>query len=180
MGHRTHRGIALSFALAGAVVAHVLIAGESIDRHDERAPMQGRGLWPWLAWVAAMVVLAATARRLRTPTSRFRAVALAPFVGWMLLELVERLTGHESAPFGSLPEAHVWTGLLVQVPFALAIYCIARALIAAARSLIRRVVGRAVRDRRRPQALPRPVGVVLLKPDPRSRGSPQRGPPLPC
>jgi hypothetical protein len=164
--------------LAGAVTAHLVLPAGEVARHTEDSASESVRLVPWLSVLVLASVALSWFRPRSTSRSRTRLLSTVPLFAWTALEAAERVLHHESFPFASAVGPHLWSGLLVQIPFAVVVYLVVRLLVAAVIRVIR-----ALRSVPRPRlhgvigsALPREV--ERLPDDPRVRGSPQRAPPV--
>jgi hypothetical protein len=132
--------VTLPIAVIGGEAAHALTnvllgspTGESGELFEGQGP--GAGLGPLLASLALVVVALALAGRAAGAWSAHRAAAarlpfalLAPAL-FIAQEHIETLLHTGAIPFGTVLEPTFVPGLLIQIPFALAGYAIARALI---------------------------------------------------
>jgi hypothetical protein len=140
-----------------------------------------------MALCATVVLLAAGAslfgraralRRLRTPIWLF---ALLPPAGFAIQEHLERLIHTGSVPYGASFETVFLVGIVLQLPFALAAYLAARALVTLAVAVVERL--RAVyRPRLVSLSLTAPMSVRLHAPRERllAGGLGGRAPPVPA
>jgi len=149
--------LAFALTVAGWNSAHEVAYRLAIPHPHARASElaeTGHAYFAYSSLVAALCLLVAllcTAGLVARPHSQ-RApsrrllllfVLLAP-LGFALQELVERLLTTGDLPYGAALEPTFLAGILIQLPFALAAFVVARALFAFARGLARRVgsVGR--------------------------------------
>jgi hypothetical protein len=173
--------------LAAHALAYRLVAPHAHER-DNLLALTGHGYLGYaplvlgvlvavLAVALAIVVVAAargtSCRRL--PTSSF---LMLPLVGFVVQEHAERFVHDGSLSAATVLEPVLLVGILLQVPFALAAFLVARALLAVAE-----VVGRALAGARvlRP-LVPAvrhvfPAAADLVRIPVLALGYPQRGPP---
>jgi hypothetical protein len=184
--------VTLPLAVAGTQVAHTVAYRLTTPSSTERAhelSATGHGYVAYLPLALAMGVVlvafalvaevrhiaAASPGHVRPRAWHFAVVAPAIFVAQ---EHLERLVHNGAMPWQLVLAASFITGLLLQVPFALAAYVVARLLVGAART-----VGGLLASRRRPPfpagSTGRPASRVTV---PRLRalalGYGSRGPPL--
>ena len=183
-------GVALAFTAVGGLCAHLVAyslaapGGHSSHHHGPTVSAYSAHLRGCIAICVAigLIALAVSAfersGRVRRAFLPLWLFAAAPPVGFVLQELVERSAGTGTlAHLGPL-EVPFLVGLAVQIPFALAAYLAARALLAAAAAFVRRLAAPA--SLRVPPAEPR-VLVALPVVAPRvpllALGYGQRAPP---
>jgi hypothetical protein len=165
--------VTLPIAVIGCQSAHavtnVLLGSPESARSElllRHGP--GAGLVPLLACVALAAVAAGLMGRAagawsagRTAAVRLPFAIIAPAL-FVVQEHVETLLRTGAAPIGTVVEPTFLSGLVLQIPFAIAAYAIARALIRLAdgvRALVssrRRVPRRAAGIARRPASLAAP------------------------
>jgi hypothetical protein len=187
--------ICLPLAAAGSLIAHTaayLVAEPDADRRATELARTGHsylenlpaiGVFALVGLVGAIVLSGRDAARGRaaswSPSPRF--FALLPPLGFTLQEHVERALASGSLRLDVVGEPAFVLGLALQLPFGLAAFLAARALLAVARAAGRRVAAR------RPRAAflaplatlpPRPAPPPLRQPQPLAARSGGRGPPL--
>ena len=138
-GERLAWLVTLPIAIVGCESAHAL-ANIVLGAPDEgRAELfqggPGAGALPLLISLAIAAVAAGLAGRLtgvwsapHTAAARLPFALLAPVL-YILQEHVETVLNTGAAPLGTILEPTFLPGLLLQIPFALAAYAIARALV---------------------------------------------------
>jgi hypothetical protein len=184
--------LAVPLMLAGSQAAHALAYAWVYPEAHARVLMlaaTGHGYLSWLplvlalAGAAAVVALAATA----VDTARGRAARALPAAGFALLpplafalqELLELSLHTGTFAWHAFVAPTFLPGLLLQLPFALVAYLVARLLLRAARE-----VGRALAPARPPRTLvfvsPSTPRAAAPLPRPRVAGTrlAKRGPPL--
>jgi hypothetical protein len=174
---------------AGAVVAHTLgyrIATPHPEHREELLAETGHGWFDaslLLALALTLVVIGLGARLLatgRAPARRAapaRLFAVLPPAAFALQEHLERLL-HEGAPAPAFLEPAFALGLLLQFPFALAAFVAARALLAGADALVRRLQSEPHRHLRpaEPGSFP-PARTAVARVSALALGHGQRAPP---
>jgi hypothetical protein len=186
--HRLAWLASLALMAVGGVVAHALAYRlVAPDAHAHHHGGTFAHLQFCMALCATVVLLAAGAslfgraralRRLRTP---IWLVALLPPVGFAIQEHLERLIHSGSVPYGASLETVFLVGIVLQLPFALAAYLAARALVTLAVAVVERL--RAVyRPRLVSLSLTAPMSVRLHAPRERllAGGLGGRAPPVPA
>ena len=183
--------LTVSLAVAGSQVAHVLTYRLVAPNADQRAHlladtghayMANLPLGLALCTVVALLALVGQARGVRAGRASGLAAwhfALIAPLAFCCQEHFERLLHDGSFPWDAVLQRTFLVGLLLQLPFALAAYLVARLLLQAAEAvtaLLRRPVGRRL-----------PVLLVAYRPverDARGRvagsGFAPRGPPFSC
>jgi hypothetical protein len=169
----------LSFALmaAGAVTAHALAYRVVAPTHHMDSSMHAHaghgytghldaclaicGAVATLALVGSFVSRVRRGHVLRAPLWLF---AVVPPAGFMIQEHLEHLFATGALPAAALDPAFV-VGILLQLPFALAAYLGARALLALARALV---------DSLRAPAKPRLLSLAVLPPGAKPTAPPHR------
>jgi hypothetical protein len=162
--------LTLPLAAAGTLVAHE-VAYSLLDAPSEGVHGYLEHL-PLLLTVLALPALLALAVASRAAGPRawpFAAAALGVFVAQ---EHLERLAHTGELPL-VLDRPVFWVGLLLQLPFALAAWLVARALVGVAHVLARRS---RVRVLAQPAVLPAPRGAEP-RPSTSGRSAAPRGPP---
>ncbi len=127
--------IVTAATLGGSLSAHLVgefAHAEAGDAH--RAAFHTVGPLPTL--LAGMVVVAAVVafRRIRSRRSLLLVTSLAPLAGFVLQELLERLTSIESSPFGPGREPGLVGAIGALLPWAVGAYLLVRALAAVVRA----------------------------------------------
>ena len=181
--------LSLPIALAGCLAAHVAAYAVAEPSAHERAHLlarSGHGYLshlPLVAAVLAATTLVALAWAVRQAARRRRGqcpallFALLPPLAFTLQEHLERLVETGGWPTAALAEPTFVLGLLLQAPFALLAWVVARTLLRAAEALGVALVRRRDAVRRLPALLsPALVTVPLRRPAPMHGG--QRAPPL--
>jgi apolipoprotein N-acyltransferase len=108
--------------------------------------------------LAALMVMRLRLRSSVPVTPPLWLFGIVPPIGFAVQEHLERLVATGSFPFGAALEATFVVGVLLQLPFAVAAYLAARALIALAVAVAERCRGAARRFRRARQlVLPRAI-----------------------
>jgi hypothetical protein len=144
--------LAFAITVAGWVSAHEVAYRLAIPHPHARAAELAETGHAYLAYgslaavTCLLVALLCTAGLVarphspRPPSRRLLLLfALLPPLGFALQELVERLLTTGDLPYDAALEPTFLVGILVQLPFALAAFVVARALFAFARGLARRV-----------------------------------------
>ena len=184
--------LALPLIAAGSLAAHSLgyvVARPDVERQAREAqeaggtylpqlpPLAGLLLALAIALIASRVVSAA--RGTRTGGASPWWFFLLPPLGFALQELLERVVHAESFPFQAAFEPAFLAGLLLQLPFGLIAFLVARALLAVARRILGTLVGR-FRSRALglPPDGPPPLAVSLPRIAALALGRSGRGPPL--
>ncbi len=184
--------LSLALMAVGGLFAHMLAYSLVAPDHHARGHMLERTghsyfeHWPLCASVCGVVVALALVafvvgrirggRPLHAPVWLF---ALVPPVGFTVQEHLERLIHLGTFPGLALFETTFAVGMLLQLPFALAAFLAARALLALAVALVERL-----RAEPRPRLVSLDVGSLFATdaPKPRAsalaRGYGQRAPPL--
>ena len=191
--------LSLALTAVGGLLAHALTyrlaspagAGAHAHPHSPGRPHPD-SVHPALAhWQACLAVCAAVAlvalaaslvMRLRGHPAVAPPVwlfALFPPVGFVVQEQLERLFAGGGALLAA--DTAVVVGVLLQIPFALAAYLAARALVALAAALVETVRARS-RTRLAPLSLARPVAACARRPiaSALALGHGQRAPPVPA
>jgi hypothetical protein len=182
--------VATVLAVAGSQVAHWLayaVVGQTAAERAHLLADSGHGYLTYLplalGLLTSLLVLAlvsevrhAAAGSTARPPGFWPFAALAPML-FACQEHLERLAHDGTFPWGAFAEPTFAVGLLLQLPFALAAYLVARALIGVARSLGRRL--RHVLTPAPPEPSPSwsAVHLVLRRPSLCSLGYGTRGPP---
>jgi hypothetical protein len=146
--------VALPIALIGVEVGHAvanaIFGSPAEDGEVFASPTSGAGLLPPLLALALALILVGLGGRMAGwwwLPGRSRLVALPfaclPPVGFVLLELGEGFVHAGAMPWGSMLEPTFLVGLVLQVPFALAAYVIARVLLRWSDSVRRLILRRA-------------------------------------
>jgi hypothetical protein len=184
--------VCLVLMAVGSLFAHLaayhLVAPERAHR-DDLLQASGHGYFAHLrlclavcAAVALLGIAGVVVDRLRGGRARpvpLWVFALVPPLGFVIQEHVERFLSAETAPYAAAFEATFLLGLALQIPFALAAFFAARALLALAIAIaerlrpftrLRSVAGGLVLY---PAASLAPVRTPAL-----ARGYSERGPPL--
>jgi len=177
----------LALMSVGGVIAHAaayrLVAPAAHHHHHTGASAHLQFCLALCATVVLVALGLAFAGRVR----RFRALhpplwlfALLPPVGFVLQEHLERFLHTGSVPVGMSVETVFLVGVLLQLPFALAAYLAARALVTFAVAVVARL--RAYRPRRVSLSLTAPMSVRLHAPRERllAGGLGGRAPPVPA
>jgi hypothetical protein len=182
--------LAAPLMLAGTQAAHAvayrLVYPEAALRWHELA-LTGHGYLgyatPAIGVVAAMQLLgfaavaADTFRGRRPRPLPAWAFALLPPLAYALQELTERFVHGSSDVWRAVQEPTFRVGLVLQLPFALAAWLLARLLLRAARSVGRLLAS--LRVRRAPSVAPAATGVAhALHSLLHLAGTPTRGPPV--
>ena len=163
---------------ASTLTAHLVLPASEVARQTEGHESGSVGLVPWLSVLLLVAVGLVWFRPRFLSGARTRLLAAVPVGAWIALEVVERVVHHESFPFAGSVGSHVWSGLLLQIPFVVVVYIVVRLLVAAVIRVVR-ALGRIPRPRL--HQVPRscvPREIERIPRDPRVRGSPQRAPPL--
>jgi hypothetical protein len=183
--------LTIPLAVAGTQLAHEaayrMLAPDSLERTQllDRTGHAYFAYAPVLLGFGAALVLASLLvsllRTLRgsaaTHLSPWAFAALAP-LGFTLQEHVERLLHEGAVPWDAALEPTFMLGLVLQLPFTLAAYVFARALLAVAEQLGRALsAGRPFRARRLPARRRRPADVSLIRLPVLALGHAGRGPP---
>jgi hypothetical protein len=143
-------GLTLPLVAAGGLSAHVL-AYTLVSSHHHSGSRAHTALMHWHVCVAlclALAVVAAAGYGVHTVGGRRSwdvpvwAFALLPPVGFVIQEQVEHLLQHGELSYTLVFEPVFLLGLLLQAPFAVAAYLVARALVTVAVTLMR-ALGRA-------------------------------------
>lgn len=184
--------VSLALMAVGGLTAHALayrlVDSETGGAHGAAHEQEVHGYlayWPLCVAVsgAALIVsLAAIAftrarshARLAPPLWLF---ALVPPLGFAVQEHLERLIASGVFPYAVTLEATFVVGLILQLPFALAAYLAARALIALAVAVARRRRGGERRRRRTSTPrFPRPLSPAVASAPALALGYGERGPP---
>jgi hypothetical protein len=184
--------LTLPLAVVGSQLAHALAyrlvtSDEQKRTHELTASGHGYLAYVPIAFaVAAVLVAVALAGELRhvltgrdrpSPPRAVLFAALAPGI-FVCQEHFERFLHAGAFPLDAALQPSFLVGLLLQLPFALAGYLVARLLLRAVRSLGRLLAGRA----RSPQpaaATPRPAVTFVPRVPALARGYGSRGPPAP-
>jgi hypothetical protein len=177
--------VAVPSMAAGVFGAHwftLLFSAARVEKANEGAERVSTGavghLTLLVGLVAALLVvlgLRFVARRGSGPSAG--VFLLLPPLAFAFTELAERAFGVESLPFQAALEPRLVWGLVLQVPFGLAAYAVARLVLRAVErvvSLLRR------RRRRRPRGrteAPAWTSVLVPRVPVLALGYPQRGPP---
>jgi hypothetical protein len=187
--------LTLSLAVLGSQVVHSLAYRLVTPDASARAHELAASGHSYLAYVplalavCTVLVAVALAGELRHAlsgggaagggTAAWRFAVFAPAI-FTFQEYFERL-GHGGAfPWTAALQASFVVGLLLQLPFALAAYAVARILLGAVRSLGRWLAGSRGRPRRVGIALPRPsLAALAPRPPALGLGYGSRGPPSP-
>ena len=193
--HRLVWLLTVPLAVAGSQLAHALgywLVTPDADRRTLLLAATGHGYYAYLPLALALgsvfvgLALAAEVRHLVAGRSRRGAAGpsamtfavLAPAI-FCFQEHFERLVHHGGFPWSAAFETSFVVGLLLQVPFALAAYVVARLLLGAARSVARwlsaprrRRAAAAIEVRRRSHVFSPRVPALAL-------GYGTRGPPHP-
>lgn len=180
--------MAVGGALAHAL-AYRLVAPTAVEAHGHSAA-EIHGYLPHLRICLAICGAVALVALAAALFSRVRAQAVAaplwlfalfPPVGFAVQEHLERLFTTGAFPIAAALEPTFLVGLVLQIPFALAAYLAARALIALAVAVARRLLADPRRCPQRCAPAPRPaVRIALLRASVLALGHGQRGPPLPA
>jgi hypothetical protein len=144
--------LCLGLMAVGSVLAHALAYGLAAPAHPSHAAMNhghGESVFPHLevclAVCGAIAVLVlgislfdrvCAMRRLVVPVWAF---ALVPPVGFVLQEHLEHALTTGALPLAAFAEPTFALGLVLQVPFALAAFVVARSLLAIAIALVARL-----------------------------------------
>lgn len=164
----------------GGLVAHVAVQAVAVPaHHGARVPHShiDIGHWPLCAAVCGVVGLAGLAlagvrgRPARVPLWVF---ALVPPVGFAVQEEIFALSEGLATPSAGLSLA---LGLTLQIPFALAAFLVARALLTFAVTVVRSFRGRAAALVRAPAFFLEPLGATWPQPRAFVLGHGQRAPP---
>jgi hypothetical protein len=129
-----------------------------------------------LVWIAARIYRANRPERSRVAPLWF---LLLPPLSFALQEFAERLLHAESAPFSAIHEPAFIAALLLQIPFGLLAYLVARLLLAVAAEVGRLLAG----THGFPETRPSVFGLLAPSPAAAARtsvlasGHSQRGPP---
>jgi hypothetical protein len=178
-------------ALVSSQVAHAL-AYRSVEADTTaRASLlasTGHGYLAYLPFAAALVtVLCAIGfiAQLRlglgaTTGAGPRAFALVPLAVFAVQEHFERLAHTGALPLEAILEPTFLLGLVLQIPFAVLAWALARLLLDAARALVLALTRRRAPLAARARAVRRPLPVTLPRLGILARGYAERGPPLPA
>jgi hypothetical protein len=181
--------LAVPIVLAGAQLAHAvdywLIAPDAHER-AELLDGTGHGYFSYLPFAVALLAGLALASFAAVSWDARRGgraavldrwpLALLPLATFVVQEHLERYLHDGTFPWSAVVEPTFLVGFVLQIPFALAAYFVARLLLRVADA-----IGRARRDR----IAPRPAGLGALAPasvalarrNPLAGGHPSRGPP---
>ena len=177
--------LTLPLVAAGALSAHVLAYALASSDHHSSSGVH-TALTEWRVCVAlclALAVLAAVGYAVDALSGRrglgapVWAFALLPPAGFVIQEQLEHLFHHGGLSLTLVLEPVFLLGLLLQVPFAVAAYVVARALVTVAVTLIRAL------GRERPRLAATPVAFratpepALALANPIALGHGQRAPP---
>jgi hypothetical protein len=179
--------VTLLLAAVGTQVAHVLDYWLVAPDHHEREELlrsTGHGytghvpLAIGLALASVLVLLVRGARRADAHRGLWAFALVAPVV-FATQEHAERFVHDGRFPWSASLDRTFALGLVLQLPFALAAYALARLLVTAARAVGRVLGALPHTSPGLPHALPRPVvGVHLVRLAPLALGYAERGPPL--
>lgn len=181
--------VAVPLVLGGAQLAHAvdywLIAPDAHERAELLAGT-GHGYFSYLPFavallggllIAGFVAVSCEAGRGRAAVALDRwPLALLPLATFVLQEHVERFLHDGAFPWHAVADPTFALGLVVQIPFAIASYAIARLLLRAAEAI---GCARTRRRKLRPvgRGAPSPFSVNLVRRSPLASGHPSRGPP---
>lgn len=184
--------VSLALMVAGGLVAHELayriVAHRAQPTHHGAPAADVHGYLSFLplclAVCGAVVVVGLVAlvlARLRSPlsiTPPLWLFGIVPPFGFAVQEHLERLVATGAFPYAAALEATFVVGVVLQVPFAVAAYLAARALIALAAAVVRRRRGGTCRYRRtRQPALPQAVWLLVPAASALALGHGERAPP---
>jgi hypothetical protein len=180
----------LVLAVLGTQVAHALayrLVSPDVSRREQLMSSTGHGYldhaglalglaFALLTALLATEVRAAVLRRTATPCA-WPFLLVAPVL-FTAQEHIERLAHDGTLSLGTIAEPAFQVGLVLQLPFALAAYGLARLLLSAARSIGRRLGGLPTARRHGAPRIPRPrVPVRAPRRTSLALGYAERGPP---
>ena len=142
--------VALPCMAVGSVAAHAagaLVPAVRSERDVEHGHI-GSTIAPVLGLVLALFLVVLLGRLTRRRAAGAALFFLLPPLAWVFQEGAERVLASESMPFTGALEPSLLLGLLLQLPFGLAAYAVARLVFAAARRIF------AVRRAQPPAAAP--------------------------
>jgi hypothetical protein len=183
--------VSLTLMSVGGVLAHLLayrlLAPTPTASHHRHAPADAESfLVHWRVCLAicgsvALIGLGANAlSRVRAGalTAPLWLFALLPPVGFAVQSHLEELLATGALPFAAALEPTFALGLVLQIPFAVAAYLAARALIALAVAVARRLLADPPRSPHRREHVPRPpVRIAVVRTAVCALGQGQRAPP---
>lgn len=178
--------VAVSSMAAGVFGAHwftQLLGAARVEKANEGADRVSTGaaghLTLLVGFAAALVVVAVgrwfVARRGSGPSAVLFLVL--PLLAFMFTELAERAFGVESLPFQAAFEPRLVWGLVLQLPFGLVAYAVARLVLRAIERVVSLLRRRRPRRPRSTRSAPAFTSVLVPRVPVLALGYPQRGPP---
>jgi hypothetical protein len=189
-GRRLTWSLSLGLIAAGSLAAHLLAYRIAVPDPELRRHLledSGHGYLdpaPLASLCLTLVAVGLLARllggRAATPGASARLFAVLPLVAFGFQEHLERLIHTGAFPYAAALQATFLVGLLLQVPFGLAAFAVARALLAGADALAEALAAPARRQPALEPLLRVPVGAVAPPHRLHALARAPRGPPLPA
>jgi hypothetical protein len=183
--------VVIPLSLGGAQLAHAFdywLVAPSAHERSELLAGSGHAYFAYLpfavALLGAMLVAALVAvgwqsgRGRRVIATDGRLLATLPLATFALQEYLERHLHDGAFPWLAFAEPTFVVGLVLQLPFALAAYAVARVLVRAAEAIGAALVRRRAARPTSTVAMLAPVSALLWPRSPLAGGRPSRGPPL--